>query len=90
MTVELFGRDGQKNTFEIGELSEIDHADMWVYDEREYLVVTYKNGEVITYSDDTIHGHCDGGYPVYYSDTGFNMLIDDMWLAQKNAGDRMI
>lgn len=91
MVVKLFGHDNQTHDFEIGELSTIDHADMWVYDdEREYLTVTYKDGRVITYSDDTVHGHRDGGYPVYYSATGFNMLIDDMWLAEKNAGDRMI
>lgn len=90
MTIKLFGWDGQQNSFEIGDLSTIDHADMWVYDGREYLTVTYKDGRVITYSDDTVHGHCDGGYPVYISVAGFSLFADEVWMNDKSAYDRML
>ena len=90
MTIKLFGWDGQTNNFEIGELSEIDCAGMCVCDGREYLTVIYKNGEVTTYSDDTIYRHYDGGYSVYNPATGVNLFANKKWMNAESVADRMI
>lgn len=90
MTIKLFGWDGQTNNFEIGELSEIERAGMCVCDGREYLTVIYKNGEVTTYSDDTIYRHYDGGYSVYNPATGVNLFANKKWMDAESVSDRMI
>ena len=90
MTIKLFGCDVQTNNFEIGELSEIDCAGMCVCDGREYLTVIYKNGEVTTYSDDTIYRHYYGGYSVYNPATGVNLFANKKWMDAESVSDRMI
>ena len=90
MTVEILGADNQCYSFDIGELSEINRVDMWAYDGCECFTVNYKNGETIMYSDDTIHGHCDGGYLVYDSATGFNLFACEVWINSTSAYNRMI
>lgn len=90
MTIKLFGWDGQTNNFEIGKLEEIDCAGMCVCDGREYLTVIYKNGEVTTYSDDTIYRHYDGGYQVYNPATGVNLFANKKWMNAESVADRMI
>lgn len=90
MTIKLFGWDGQTNNFEIGELPEIDCAGMCVCDGREYLTVIYKNGEVVTYSDDTVYSHYDGGYQVYNPATGVNLFTNKDWMDAESVSDRMI
>lgn len=90
MVVKFFGHDGQTYLFEIGELSEIDCAGMCVCDGREYLTVIYKNGEVTTYSDDTIYRHYDGGYSVYNPATGVNLFANKKWMNAESVADRMI
>lgn len=90
MVVKIFGHDGQAYLFEIGELSEIDCAGMCVCDGREYLTVIYKNGEVVTYSDDTVYRCYDGGYQVYNSATGVNLFANKKWMNAESVADRMI
>lgn len=90
MTIKLFGWDGQTNNFEIGELSEIERVGMCVCDGREFLTVLYKNGEIVTYSDDTIYRHYDGGYSVYNPVTGVNLFENKDWMNAESMADRMI
>ena len=90
MTIELFGADCQRYPFEIGELSQINRADMRVIDHREELTVQYKDGSYTVYTTDTTDGYYVGGYPVYDSSTGFSMLNCKQWLNDKSAWDRMI
>lgn len=90
MTIKLFGWDGQTNNFEIGELSEIDCAGMCVCDGREYLTVIYKNGEIVTYSDDTFYKHYDSSYSVYNFVTGVNLFTNKKWMNTESVADRMI
>lgn len=90
MVVKIFGHDGQAYFFEIGELSEIERAGMCVCDGREYLTVIYKNGEVTTYSDDTIYRHYDGSYQVYNPATGVNLFTNKKWMNAVSMVDRMI
>lgn len=90
MVVKIFGHDNQTYFFEIGELEEIDCAEMCVCDGREYLTVIYKNGEVTTYSDDTVYRHYDGGYQVYNPATGVNLFANKDWMSAESVADRMI
>lgn len=90
MIAKFFGHDGQTYFFEIGELEEIEYAGMCVCDGREYLTVIYKNGEVTTYSDDTIYRHYDGGYSVYNPVTGVNLFENKDWMNAESMADRMI
>lgn len=90
MTVRLFGWDNQTYDFEIGELDEIESANMKVFDGREFLTVHYKNGKVKTFREDTVAGHLDGRYPVYNSATGFNLFAGKKWLSATSAYKRMI
>ena len=90
MVVKIFGHDNQTYFFEIGELSEIDCAGMCVCDGREYLTVIYKNGEVTTYSDDTIYRHYYGGYSVYNPAARVNLFSNKKWMNAESVADRMI
>lgn len=90
MTIKLFGWDGQTNNFEIGKLEEIDCAGMCVCDRREFLTVLYKNGEIVTYSDDTFYKHYDSSYPVYNFVTGVNLFTNKKWMNAESVADRMI
>ena len=90
MTIKLFGWDGQTNNFEIGELSEIERAGMCVCDGREFLTVLYKNGEAVTYSEDTFYKHYDGSYSVYNFITGVNLFTNKNWMNAESVADRMI
>lgn len=90
MVVKIFGHDGQAYFFEIGELSEIEHAGMCVCDRREFLTVLYKNGEAVTYSEDTFYKHYDGSYSVYNFITGVNLFANKKWMNAESVADRMI
>ena len=48
------------------------------------------NGEVTTYSDDTIYRHYYGGYSVYNPATGVNLFANKKWMDAESVSDRMI
>lgn len=90
MIAKFFGHDGQTYFFEIGELEEIEYAGMCVCDGREFLTVLYKNGEVVTYSEDTFYKHYDSSYSVYNFVTGVNLFTNKDWMNAESVTDRMI
>lgn len=87
MTIKILDYNGKSTEVDIGDLSNVGAINMRIVTGDEILTVIHKDYTVDEYdsANDRSVDFYDGGYTVYNSDEGINLLENEDWLSRKTS-----